>query len=311
MLTNEPEVICVNLEFHDITLDEAPHYLEHWNMCAQRTSDYCFPIIWSLGPDYGTKIAYDEENDLYWLHQRKEGLNDLAPVGRWERDDWPRILRAHYGDEIEIDLVPETLAEIWTRELEGCAKVETTDDRGTWEYLYDIHALATLAGNKYMKKRNRVNQFRKNYDYVYESLTDAILDEIIEFQQSWCQINNCGQSEGLVEEDHAIHRILHHWHDIPNLCGGAIRVGKKIEAYTVGELAGNMLVVHYEKASLEYGAAYQVINKEFLSHMVAEHPELEIVNREEDMNDEGLRAAKMSYLPTGFLKECRVNIRFI
>ena len=45
--------------------------------------------------------------------------------------------------------------------------------------------------------------------------------------------------------------------------------------------------------------------------MVAEHPELEIVNREEDMNDEGLRAAKMSYLPTGFLKECRVNIRFI
>ena len=162
-----------------------------------------------------------------------------------------------------------------------------------------------------MKKRNRVNQFRKNYDYVYEPLTDAILDEIIEFQQSWCQINNCEQSEGLVEEDHAIHRILHHWHDIPNLCGGAIRVGKKIEAYTVGELAGNMLVVHYEKASLEYGAAYQVINKEFLSHMVAEHPELEIVNREEDMNDEGLRAAKMSYLPTGFLKECRVNIRFI
>ena len=72
----------MNLEFHDITLDEAPHYLEHWNMCAQRTSDYCFPIIWSLGPDYGTKIAYDGENDLYWLHQRKEGLNDLAPVGQ-------------------------------------------------------------------------------------------------------------------------------------------------------------------------------------------------------------------------------------
>ena len=72
-----------------------------------------------------------------------------------------------------------------------------------------------------------------------------------------------------------------------------------------------MLVVHYEKASLEYGAAYQVINKEFLSHIVELHPELEIVNREEDMNDPGLRAAKMSYLPVGFLKECRVKIKFI
>lgn len=280
-------------------------------MCAQRTSDYCFPIIWSLGPDYGTKIAYDEENDLYWLHQRKEGLNDLAPVGRWERGDWPEILRAHYGDEFEIDLVPETLAGIWSRELDGLAQVEITEDRGTWEYLYDIRALATLSGNKYMKKRNRVNQFRKNYDYTYEPIDDGILDEINDFQQSWCQLNNCGENLGLVEEDHAIHRILRHWRDIPNLCGGAIRVGRKIEAYTVGELAGNMLVVHYEKASLEYGAAYQVINKEFLAHMVEEHPELEIVNREEDMNDEGLRAAKMSYLPTGFLKECRVNVKFI
>ncbi len=301
----------MNLDFHDITLDEAQHYLKHWNMCAQRTSDYCFPIIWSLGPDYGTKIAYDEENDLYWLHQRKEGLSDLAPVGRWERGNWPEILRARYGGEIEIDLVPETLAEIWRRELEGRAEVEITDDRGTWEYLYDIRALATLAGNKYMKKRNRVNQFRKNYDYTYEPLNDAILDEIIDFQQSWCQVNNCGCNEGLVEEDHAIHRILRNWHKIPNLCGGAIRVGKKIEAYTVGELAGDMLVVHYEKASVEYGAAYQVINKEFLAHMVEEHPELKIANREEDMNDAGLRAAKMSYMPVGFLKECRVNIKFI
>ena len=33
------------------------------------------------------------------------------------------------------------------------------DDRGTWEYLYDIHALATLAGNKYMKKRNRLGNY--------------------------------------------------------------------------------------------------------------------------------------------------------
>ena len=29
------------------------------------------------------------------------------------------------------------------------------------------------------------------------------------------------------------------------------------------------------------------------------------------MNDPGLRAAKMSYMPIGFLKECRVEIKFI
>ena len=195
--------------------------------------------------------------------------------------------------------------------LKAEANVEVVDDRGTWEYLYNIRELATLAGNKYMKKRNRVNQFRKNYDYVYEPMTDGLLPEVVDFQYSWCQVNHCGTTAGLMQENHAIQKILQNWNRIPNLCGGVIKIKDQIVAYTIGELAGDMLVVHYEKASLEYGAAYQVINREFLSHIIGLHPELEIVNREEDMNDPGLRAAKMSYMPIGFLKECRVEIKFI
>ncbi|MDO5116356.1 MAG: phosphatidylglycerol lysyltransferase domain-containing protein [Synergistaceae bacterium] len=301
----------MELDFQEITLEDAPKYIKHWEMCAQRASDYCFPVIWSLGPDFGTKLAYDERTDLYWLHQSKVGLADLAPVGNWMRDDWPRVLRERYGDCAELYLVPEALADIWRAELAGQAEVEVTDERGTWEYLYDIRALATLAGNKYMKKRNRVNQFKKNYDYSYVPITEELLPDIVDFQYSWCQQNHCGTTMGLMEENHAIQRILQNWRRIPNLCGGAITVGGEIAAYTIGELAGNMLVVHYEKASLEYGAAYQVINRDFLAHMLAEHPELETVNREEDMNDAGLRAAKMSYMPIGFIKECKVKINFI
>lgn len=301
----------MHLNFQEITLDDAERYVAHWNMCAQRTSDYSFPILWSLGPDFGTKLAYDESTDLYWFHQDKNSLTDLAPVGEWQRGDWPEILNARYGREIEFYLVPEKLAHIWRMELEGVADVEIIDDRGTWEYLYDIRALASLSGNKYMKKRNRVNQFKKNYDYAFEAVTDEILAEIADFQYSWCQVNRCGATAGLMQENHGIQKILQNWHRIPNLCGGVIRIKGEIAAYTIGELAGDMLIVHYEKASLEYGAAYQVINKEFLAHIVEEHPELKVVNREEDMNDAGLRSAKLSYLPTGFLKECSVKIKFL
>lgn len=298
----------MQLNFQDVTLEEAPRYIAHWNMCAQRTSDYCFPIIWSLASDFGTEIAYDESTDLYWLHQTKVGEADLAPVGNWQRDDWPAILRERYKDEITFYLVPEQLAQIWLSEFNGVAEIEVEENRGAWEYLYDIRALASLAGNKYMKKRNRVNHFRKNYDYTYTPLTDDFIDEVADFQSTWCADN--GASIGLVAEDHGIHRILKNWHHIPNLCGGVIHINDRIIAYTVGELAGNMLIVHYEKALTEYSAAYQVINKEFLAHIVEEHPELEIVNREEDMDEPGLRAAKMSYMPTGFLKECKVKIKF-
>lgn len=300
----------MELNFQEITLAEAPRYVKHWEMCSQLASDYCFPVIWSLGADFGTQVAYDETTDLYWLHQSKVGLSDLAPVGNWMRDDWPRILRERYGHQITLSLVPEELANIWSAELADCATVQVVDDRGTWEYLYDIRQLASLAGNKYMKKRNRVNQFRKNYDYIYQPITEQLLPEIVDFQYSWCQVNHCGTTMGLMQENHGIQKILQNWYRIPNLCGGAITLDGNIIAYTIGELAGSTLVVHYEKASLEYGAAYQVINKEFLSHMVEEHPELQIVNREEDMNDAGLRAAKMSYMPVGFIKECQVRIIF-
>lgn len=300
----------MELNFGEITLDEAPDYLRHWEMCAQRTSDYCFPIIWGLGPDYGTRVAFDPSTDLYFLHQKKDWHADLAPVGNWMRDDWAAVLRDRYPREITFYLVPEVLADIWKAELEGHAEVEIKNERGTWEYLYDINKLATLAGNKLMKKRNRTNQFRKSYDYEYLPITEELLPEIMEFQVHWCHVNNCADMQGLYQEDHAILRILGSWGRIPNLCGGAIRIDGKIVAYTMGELARNMLVVHFEKADTDYGAAYQAINRDFCEHMAEEHPELEIVNREEDLNDAGLRAAKMSYMPLGFIKECQVKIRF-
>ena len=85
-------------------------------------------------------------------------------------------------------------------------------------------------------------------------------------------------------------------------------MGGKVTAYTIGELAYDMILVHFEKASLEYGAAYQVINKEFIAHMLAENPSLVKVNREEDMNDPGLREAKLSYLPFDYIRKYHVTV---
>ena len=108
----------------------------------------------------------------------------------------------------------------------------------------------------------------------------------------------------------AIKRILEKWNNLPNLCGGVIKVNDNIAAYTIGELSGETLFVHFEKASLEYNSGYQIINRDFLANTLKKYPELKIVNREEDLNDPGLREAKMSYLPIDFGKEYHVEIKF-
>ena len=79
------------------------------------------------------------------------------------------------------------------------------------------------------------------------------------------------------------------------LKGGVLRVGGEIVAFTLGEpVCDDTFVVHIEKAYADVRGAYTAINQQFLEHEVSEYP---YVNREEDMGDEGLRQAKLSYRP--------------
>ncbi len=298
--------ICLQLNFQNIELKDVSAFMNHWELTDQRSSDYSFPILWGWAEDYGYQAAADSETDLFWIRQTLPDIYNLAPIGRWRRNDWASLIRDRYGKNAEFWLVPERLLLIWKEQLgEG---LEVEEDRGNWEYLYNVRDLAKLAGNRYMRKRNRVNQFRRLYKYVYRPISQEIIPSVMEFQHLWCLANQCGHVPGLAQENHGIQRILTHWNDIPNLCGGVIEVCGHIAAYTIGELAYDMIVVHFEKASLEYNAAYQVINKEFLEHMLKQDPALVIANREEDMNDPGLREAKMSYLPTGFIKKYHVKV---
>ena len=56
----------------------------------------------------------------------------------------------------------------------------------------------------------------------------------------------------------------------------------------------NMAVIHIEKANPSIRGLYTAINKIFLTE---EFPDVEFVNREDDLGIEGLRKAKLSYKP--------------
>ena len=63
-------------------------------------------------------------------------------------------------------------------------------------------------------------------------------------------------------------------------------------------------MIHIEKANPEIPGLYQAINQMFLLH---EFPEVQWVNREDDMGLEGLRKAKMSYNPADFARKYLVE----
>ena len=118
-------------------------------------------------------------------------------------------------------------------------------------------------------------------------------------------MQNCMTEEERIEYDKidesrlVVYAIRHR--EQLGFVGGAIRAAGKIIAITLGEpLTKDTFVVHFEKAYADIQGAYPIINREFVKHEMAEY---QYVNREEDMGEEGLRKAKLSYRPEILLEK--------
>jgi hypothetical protein len=56
----------------------------------------------------------------------------------------------------------------------------------------------------------------------------------------------------------------------------------------------------------DFRGVYQAINQRFAE---AEQEKAKLINREQDLDEPGLRQAKESYNPVGFIKKYRVTVR--
>lgn len=68
-------------------------------------------------------------------------------------------------------------------------------------------------------------------------------------------------------------------------------------------LGGDTYDVFFEKAYADIQGAHPMINREFARWVRAHHPEIVYLNREDDMGEENLRKAKLSYHPDLLLEK--------
>jgi hypothetical protein len=292
------------LQFEPIQIERQPDYFEFLDACPEKASDYSFLNLWSWADVYGLEWAWTPE--LVWIRQSRPVEKYWAPVGDWKRVDWAEIPRLHFSSNVSFGRVPETLLEIW-QHTPGL-DCEAQPSRGHWDYLYSVTALVELKGNKYHKKKNLLNQFSKRYDYQYTPLTADNIHQTVQMQENWCTWRDCASQAALDSENQAISNVLNNWQRFRRLMGGAIMVETDMAAYTVAErLSADTLVIHFEKGNHDFKGIYQAINQIFLENA---GQEFTMVNREQDLDSEGLRKAKLSYNPVGFLKKFDVELTF-
>ena len=289
------------LEFSPISLRYQERYLDLLSKCPQKTSDYSFANIYGWADEYGLEWGF--EQDLVWLRQHKPQPCCWAPIGAWDKTEWEGFL-PFLGNE-KFQRIPEELTRVWRKEFGE--RMVLSETRGQWDYLYLVRELIELRGNRFHKKKNLLNQFQRGYRAVYHELDMDCVERVLEMQHNWCTWKECADSDALEKENSAVERVLTDWDSIPGLMGGALEVEGEIVAYTVAEaLTENTIVIHFEKGHAGYKGVYQAMNNLFLSNTATS---FEYVNREQDLDDQGLRKAKLSYNPVRFLK--KYSVRFV
>ncbi len=172
-------------------------------------------------------------------------------------------------------------------------------DRNGCDYVYRIGDLAELKGRNYQKKRNHINRFWENHpDCQIQPITEENLPQVQQMVAHWyaSRLNGDDPDDYHLEQQ-AIRRAFSRMAEL-GLEGIVLTEHGKILAMTMGSrLSENTFDIHFEKALEDADGAYPTINQAFAGYLREKYPQLQFLNREDDMGLPGLRKAKLSYHP--------------
>lgn len=250
-----------------------------------------FKLKWSTLDEIPIFMATTKDKP-YFFEPLGLCLENVKKIAFW--------LKTNYGS----DVVFSRASRQFTSHLDDTFVINP--QREHFDYVYKAGDLINLSGRKYHSKRNHLSNFEKNYRYEYKDMTSDYAKACVELAQKWCLEKRCKDDMNLLDEFEAAKLSLENF-DALKLKGGLLIIDGKIEAFTVAEmLNASTMVIHMEKANKTFDGIYVAINNLFCKYNLK--PEM-FVNREQDLGDEGLRKAKLSYFPDHMIEKFSVSLK--
>ena len=293
------------MRFQEITLDDIEVFQPFLSEFKARTCDFTVGGLFMWRKIFAMQYAM-EDNVMYSrLHSANGDVYYNLPIGGSITDAISRILeyeRPRKTQTVRFCTVPEEYVCLFSH-----MRAAVTSEEQFSDYLYRAEDLALLPGRKYSAQRNRIHQFeRENSEWSFTPLQKEDLPEVIEYVNGeFCASHNDTSVFGAEEQKMTI-EVLENPEKYNNLFGAILRAENRIVGFSIGEIKGDTLYVHIEKASRSSKGAYQQLTKQFVKKFSTNG--VMYVNREEDMGDEGLRSAKLAYHPAALLKKYTVEV---
>lgn len=279
------------------------HYLSYADTQSCEMT-FANTYLWSRHYNTGFAIV----GDMLVFGNTAGAVSFTVPVGPGDIKKTIDILMAY----CEEKGVPFQLHNVTTKDFDRLEELypgmfAIAYEREYADYVYETEKLAKLSGKKYHSKKNHINKFKALYpDWSYEPITRDNIEECFQMGLRWRELNGCEEDEEKHAEICVALNFLRLFDEL-EMRGGALRINGKIVAFTIGEpVRKDTLVVHIEKAFADVQGAYTMINQQFAEH---EGNGFTYINREEDMGEEGLRQAKMSYKPVFLIEKGVVRKR--
>lgn len=270
-----------------------------------KSCDYTLGGLFMWRDYFKQKYAIHDNMLIATADYLDRGLCYSFPVGRGSISSALFSIRedaAERGIPLRFCCVPSQAVPELIRNLGE--PVESVEYRDWEDYLYPYENFLGYHGKKLVTPRNHCNRFIRDYpQYEYSPFDETSLAAAKAF---------LSESAGAFLKDSPIAReeyiraieILDHIKSF-GFTGGILSVDGKIIGLSVGEIIGDTLYVHIEKALTEYSGAYPMLASLYARQNAA--PGIKYINREDDSGDPGLRRSKTEYRPCALVEKYVVD----
>lgn len=266
-------------------------------------SDCAFANIYLLRNKYHIRISRYKDYVIRYYEGGFSRRGYTFPVGR---GDIKKALSEIKKDAGQTGRAPEfcfltegqknMLEQVFPNEYRFYA------DDGDRDYIYAAQDLANLSGRSYHKKKNHVSKFVRTYpEYEFYEIGVNNVDDAARVEDAWYYEHLQSEDDSVTAEFSAIKEALADFEEL-DLSGGIIYANGVPAAMTIASRINDKVWdIHFEKAVGEYAlnGGFAAINQMFAKQLQG----VCWINREEDVNIEGLRKAKESYHPKMMLKK--------